>query len=109
LDTPVPNNRETNFSSLPRSFGPRQGDRTGGGLHRGRAIPVARARPRIRHLATTLVAGPAEELLHLGLYRGLHDQTGAQPGDVFEDLAQLAAGAEQRVDLATDLLCRGYS
>jgi len=55
-----------------------------------------------------LVAGPAKELGNLGLHRRLHDQTRAQSGDVFQYLAQLAAGAEQHVDLATDLLRRGY-
>jgi hypothetical protein len=49
------------------------------------------------------------ELVDLGLQRGLHAQTSTQAGDVFEDLGKVAAGAEQRVDLSTDLVGRRYS
>ncbi|GAA2373658.1 hypothetical protein GCM10010404_31420 [Nonomuraea africana] len=49
-----------------------------------------------------LVAGAAEERLHFGLDRGLDDQAGAEPGDVFEDLDQVTISGEQGVDLGTD-------
>jgi hypothetical protein len=51
-----------------------------------------------------LVAGPAEELGHLGLHRGLDDQSGAQAGDILEDLDQVTVGGEQGIDLGTDAI-----
>jgi hypothetical protein len=55
------------------------------------------------------VAVTAEELGDFHLQRGLQQQTGAEPGDVFQDLAKVAVGGEQLVDLGADALHRGYS
>ncbi|TDD12660.1 hypothetical protein E1294_43295 [Nonomuraea diastatica] len=86
-------------------------------LLRGRAVPVAVAGPHHGFLVAVgcgdgggaLVAGAAEERLHFSLDRGLDDQPGAEPGDVFEDLGQVAISGEQGVDLGTDGLDRRYS
>ena len=56
-----------------------------------------------------LVAGAAEEGIYLGFDGGLDDQTGAEPGDVLDDLDQVTIGGEQSVDLGTDGLGRRYS
>jgi hypothetical protein len=56
-----------------------------------------------------LVAGAAEEGVDLGFDGGLDDQSGAQAGDVFEDLDEVAAVGEQGVDFGTDGLDGGYS
>ncbi len=51
---------------------------------------------------TAGVALAAEELGDLGLQRGLQDQAGAQAGDVLEDLAKVAVGGEQSINVSTD-------
>jgi hypothetical protein len=79
--------------------------RPAGGLDRGRAETVTRARLCVRDPGTALVAGPAEELVDLGLHRGLDQQPGTQPGHILDDLGQVPAGTEQRVDLDADLVC----
>src|SRR5439155_21152340 len=61
------------------------------------------------HTGGTLVTGPAEEHLHLGLQRGLDDQPRTQPGNILDHLAQLTLPVEQGVDLGTDLPGRRYS
>nr|WP_170223817.1 hypothetical protein [Nonomuraea turkmeniaca] len=58
-------------------------------------MPVAVARPDRDYLFVVavgcgdgggaLVAGAAKKRVSFGLDRGLDDQAGAQPGDVFED------------------------
>jgi hypothetical protein len=55
------------------------------------------------------VAVTAEELGDFHLQRGLQQQAGAEPGDVFQDLAEITVGGEQLVDLGADALHRGYS
>jgi hypothetical protein len=49
-----------------------------------------------------LVAGPAEELGHLGLHSSLDQQPGAKTGDILQDPNQVTVGSEQGIDLATD-------
>jgi len=83
---------------------PVDGDRSGGGLDRGRAVAVAGTRAGVLGVGRALVAGPAEELGHLGLHRGLDDQSGAQAGDILEDLDQVTVGGEQGIDLGTDAI-----
>jgi hypothetical protein len=56
------------------------------------------------------VALPTQELGHLGLQRGLHHQPHTQPGDLFEDLAEIAISVgEQTVDLVSDTIGGSYS
>jgi hypothetical protein len=52
----------------------------------------------------TSVAVAAQELADLGLQGGLDDQPHAQPGDLFEDLAEVLLGGEQLIDLDADAL-----
>jgi hypothetical protein len=59
------------------------------------AIPGALALPA--HVAVA-----AQELGHLGLQRGLHDQPHAEAGDLLQDLAEVLLGGEQLVDLGAD-------
>ncbi len=78
---------------------------TEGGPHRHRPVAVAASGAlravlhRVRVLP--LVAGEAEELLHLHLDRGLIDQPGAEPGDLLQHPGQVHLPGEQRVDLGT--------
>jgi hypothetical protein len=51
----------------------------------------------------------AQELGDLGFQRGLHQQLGAEPGDVLQDLRQRAALGEQLIDVVADTVCRRYS
>jgi hypothetical protein len=51
-----------------------------------------------------LVAGPAEELGHLGLHRSLDDQAGAQAGDILQDPDQVTVTSDQGIDLGTDAI-----
>ncbi|WP_307832763.1 hypothetical protein [Planomonospora sp. ID91781] len=110
--TPAPNRREANASVVPRSLG------------RAMAIgplvvlmvvgqwPPEVAGPHGCLLADrcgALVAGAAEEGVDLGFDGGLDDQAGAQAGDVFEDLDEVAAVGEQGVDFGADGLGGGYS
>jgi hypothetical protein len=83
---------------------PRHRDRPGRGLDRRLAVAVATARPGVRAVCCSLVAGPAQEQVDLGLHRGLDDQPGAQPGNVLDDLRQVTRPVEQGVDLATDAI-----
>lgn len=53
--------------------------------------------------------GPAQELLDLGLDRGLNDQAGPQAGDLLQHLAEVVLLGEEDIDLATDLLSGRYS
>jgi hypothetical protein len=72
----------------------------GGGLDGqfGVAVAVAGA------LALTAdIALAAQELGHLGFQGSLDDQ----PGDLFQDLAQVLLGGEQRIDLGADALDSG--
>jgi hypothetical protein len=56
-------------------------------------------------LATSVaLAVAAQELADLGLHSGLDDQPHAQPGDLFEDLAEVLLGSEQLIDLDADAL-----
>ena len=81
-------------------------DRAGGGLDRRRAVAVAAA--SVGSL-TSDVAVPAQELGDLGLEGRLHQQADAQLGYLFEDLAEVAIGGEQLVDVGADALDGGYS
>jgi hypothetical protein len=62
---------------------------------------VADARPDPGALSAG-VAFTAEELGDLGLQRGLQDQSGAKAGDVLEDLAEVALGGEQSINVSTN-------
>src|SRR4030095_10805871 len=57
----------------------------------------------------TLVPGPTQELLDLGLQRDLEHQPHAQPGDVLKDQGQVMPRSEQLVDLGADALDTRYS
>jgi len=104
--TVVPNSREANASVVPPQLRPSDRHRPGGGLDRRRAVPVTRSRPGVLGGGRPLIAGPAQERLHLSFQRGLDDQPGTQARDVLDHLAQLTLPAEQGVDLGTDLLGR---
>jgi hypothetical protein len=67
-------------------------------VHRGWRLPAVPG-SRLTALVAALVADPAQELVDLGLQRGLHHQPHAQPGNVLQDRRQITAGAEQLVDL----------
>ncbi|APT09591.1 hypothetical protein AN931_26940 [Mycobacterium intracellulare subsp. chimaera] len=64
---------------------------------------------RIRRGRGALVAVTAEELGHLGLQRGLHQQLCAEPGHLLQNLGQLTIGCEQLVDLGANTISRRYS
>src|SRR5690606_1489042 len=91
-------------------FGAGDGGRPAGGLAGGRAVPVAVTGPHRALLVAAvggdgsgaLVAGAAEEGVHLGFDGGLDDQAGAEPGDVLDDLDQVTTFGEQGVDLGAD-------
>jgi hypothetical protein len=85
---------------------PVDGHRAGGGLDRRRAVPVPA--PGTGPL-TVGVALPTEELGHLGLHRGLHQQTHPEAGHLLQHVNQVTVGSEQLVDLSADALQRGYS
>jgi hypothetical protein len=104
LVTAVPNSRETNFVLGAAQLWPGHRDRPGGGLDRGGTEPVAGAGSRVGYVGAAFVSGSAQELLNFGLNRGLDQQPGTQPGHILDDLGQVPAGAEQRVDLSTDLV-----
>jgi hypothetical protein len=53
-----------------------------------------------------LIAITAEELGHLGLQRGLHQQLCAEPGHLLQDLGQLTIRGEQLVDLGANTIGR---
>jgi hypothetical protein len=55
-------------------------------------------------MGRALLAGPAEELGHLGLHRGLDDQSGAKAGDILEDLDQVTVSGDQGIDFGTDAI-----
>ena len=73
----------------------------GGGLDRGRAVPVAAAGPDALAMGVAL---PAQELGDLGLDGGLHQQAHPEAGHLLEDLAELTLGGEQVVDVGADAL-----
>jgi hypothetical protein len=109
LVTVVPNSLDANASAVPRSFGRAIVTGPAVVLTVAGAVPVTRPRPGIHGGGRPLVAGPAQEGLHLGLQRRLDDQPGTQAGDVLDHLAQLTLPAEQGINLGTDLLGRRYS
>jgi hypothetical protein len=84
-------------------LGPVDGDRPGGGLDGGRAVPVAAAGPDASAVAVAL---PAQELGDLGLDGSLHQQTHPKAGHFLQHFAQLPLGAEQVVYLRADALNR---
>ena len=51
-----------------------------------------------------LVAVAAQELAHLGLQRRLQQQPGTEAGNLLQDVAEVALGGEQLVDLSADAL-----
>ena len=57
--------------------------------------------------AATAVA--AQELGDLRLEGDLKEERDAEPGYLLKDVAQLAAGAEELIDLGADALGGGYS
>jgi hypothetical protein len=93
----------------PAQLGPGQLHRPGGRLDGGLPVPVAGTGTGILAGRGTLVAVTAEELGHLGLQRGLHQQLRAEPGNIFQDLRQCPVLTEQVVDPGADTLGRGYS
>ncbi len=58
---------------------------------------------------TGLVTVPAEELRHLGLQRGLHQQLRAEPGHLLQHLRQRAILGEQLINVVADTVSRRYS
>jgi len=57
--------------------------------------------------SSTLAAGvavTAEERGDFCFQGGLQQQAGAEPGDLFQQLAEVAVGGEQLVDLGADAL-----
>jgi hypothetical protein len=79
-DTPLPSSREQNRLGGAAQLGPLQHHRPGGGLDL--QLGVAVAIPDAVTL-TTHIAVAAQELGHLGLQCGLHDQPHAQARDLF--------------------------
>ena len=109
LVTWLPNRREANASVVPRSFG--RASATGPAVvltvtsryplrEPGRASSVSRGPG---------VTVPAQELGDLGFQGGLHQQLGAEPGDLLQDLRQRPVVSEQLIDVATDTVSRRYS
>jgi hypothetical protein len=90
--TCVPSSRDAKHMSVPRSLG-RAGS-TGPAVVLTVRWP-ARSRPPRRN-------GRGRELGDLGLQRGLQDQPGAQPDDVFQDLSKGPVFGEQGVDVSAD-------
>jgi hypothetical protein len=81
-------------------------------------IEETRARGRIASLmgaegghsiACSLATLRAQELGDLGFEGGLHQQLGAEPGDLLQDLRQRTVLAEQLIDVATDAVGKRYS
>ena len=66
-------------------------------------MPVAAAGPDTLAVAVSLTA---QELGHLGLDGGLHQQAHPKPGHLLQHFAQLPLGAEQVVYLSADTLDR---
>jgi hypothetical protein len=99
----LPSSRDANTVSAPRSLGPLQRDRPGGGLDRHGLVAVAIPRPGLR---VALVAVAAKEDAHLGLQRGLQHQADAQAGDLLQDLGNRPVGGEQLIDLGADTVHR---
>ncbi len=100
--TCLPNSRDANAAVVPRSFG--RSSVTGPAVvftvtgrnplrDPGRASGC-RGRP--------LVAVPAQELAHLGLQGGLHQQLRAEPGHLLQDLRQRTVPGEQGIDPGVD-------
>lgn len=105
--TPVPNRREANASVAPRGFGRTMVTApvvvlTVVGQCPSRHTDRTAAFAAAGDSGGALVAGVAEERVHLGLDGGLDDQAGAEAGDVFHDLDQIPAFGEQRADLGAD-------
>jgi hypothetical protein len=88
---------------------PGQPDRPGGGLDGHLPVPVTRTRPGILGARGPGVPVAAEELGDLGLQGGLHQQLGAEPGHLLQDLRQRPVSSEQLIDVATDTVGRQYS
>ena len=65
---------------------PGQRHRPGGGLDGHLPVPVPGPGPGIAAGRGPLVTVPAEKLGHLSFQRGLHQQLGAEPGHLLQDL-----------------------
>ena len=89
LVTCAPNRRDANASVVPRSLGRAKVTGPAVVLTVTSRYPLRDpgGRPARRG---PLVAVAAEELGHLGLQRGLHQQLRAEPGHLLQDLRQLA-------------------
>ena len=88
---------------------PGQRDRPRGGLDGHLPVPVPRPGPGILASRGPLVTVPAQELRHLGLQRGLHQQLGAEPRHLLQNLRQRTIRGEQLIDVVTDTVSRRYS
>ena len=88
---------------------PRQGHRPGGGLDGHLPVPVPRPGPGIAAGRGALVTVPAEELRHLGLQGGLHQQLRAEPGHLLQHLRQRTILGEQLIDVVADTVSRRHS
>ena len=82
------------------------GDRTGRGLDRRRAVPVTTADPGSLAMGIAL---PAQELGDLRLDGGLHQQAHTEAGHLLQDLAKVTVRSEQIIDVGADALQRRYS
>ena len=108
LVTWLPNSRDANASVVPRSFG--RASPTGpAGLDGHFPVPVAGTRPPIPAGRGPLVAVAAEKLGDLCFEGGLHQQLGAEAGDLLQDLWQRPAVSEQLIDVVADTVSRRYS
>jgi hypothetical protein len=83
-----------------------QRDRPRNGLHRHRPVAITRSGLGVGDRGGSLVAVPAQELGHLGLQRGLHQQLRPEPGNLLQDLGKLTIGGEQLIDLGADTVGR---
>ena len=87
---------------------PLHGHRPGGGLDRGRAVPIAHSRSGVLAGSAAFVAFAAQKRRHLALDRGLQQQLGSQLGDPLQGYGQIGAASEHLVDLCVQPLARRY-
>src|SRR5438105_14707108 len=90
LVTPGPEEARGEGHLGPPELGALQGDRSGGGLHGVRAVPVAGAGLGLAGSGPPLVAVAAEELGDLGLQGRLQEQPGPEAGPLLQVLAEVS-------------------
>jgi len=90
-------------------LGPGQRDRPSSGLHGHFPVAVAAPGPGIFGRRGAGVPVAAEELGDLGFQGGLHQQLGAEPGHLLQDLRQRPVRTKQLVNVVADTVSRRYS